>query len=136
MRSLPLPLFRLEVGVRWTARALTAILVGLVLVPFVVNSIYDVVHGFYEGGLPHAFWVKGVEPTQMAFFWTACMGLVVGWRWPVTGGALALGEMLLLFAAEFAVRGGLPGGPTLYLMLLPGILFLADGLIRQRMAPG
>ena len=134
MRSLPLLPFRLEVGVRWTARVLTVLLVGLFLVPLVVNSIYDVVHGFYENGLPHAFWVKGVEPIQMVFFWTACIGLVVAWRWPVIGGALALGGMLLLFAVEFAVRGGLPGGLILYLMLLPDILFLADGFIRQGLA--
>jgi hypothetical protein len=44
MRSLPVPLFRLEVGVRWAARVLAALLVGLLLVPFVVNGIYDVVH--------------------------------------------------------------------------------------------
>jgi hypothetical protein len=134
MRSLPLLPFRLEVGVRWTARVLTVLLVGLFLVPFVVNSIYDVVHGFYEGGLPHAFWVKGIDPIQMVFFWTACIGLVVAWRWPVIGGALALGGMLLLFAVEFAVRGGLPGGLTLYLMPLPGLLFLADNFISRRRA--
>jgi hypothetical protein len=115
---------------------LTALLVGLFLVPFVVNSIYDVVHGFYEDGLPHAFWVKGVEPIQMLFFWTACIGLVVAWRWPVIGGAFACGGMILVFVIEFAVRGGLPGGLTLYLMLLPGILFVVDGFFRKRVAAG
>jgi hypothetical protein len=134
MRSLSVPLIRLEVGVRWTARVLSALLVGLFLVPLVVNSIYDVVHGFYEGGLPHAFWMKGVDPIQMICLWTACIGQVVAWRWPVTGGTLSLGGMILLFVIEFAVRGGLPGGLTLYLMLLPGILFLADGFIRRRLA--
>ena len=134
MRSLALPLFRFATGVRWTARALSALLLGLFLVPLIVNSIYDVVHGFYQDGLPYAFWVKGVGPVQMVFFWIACIGMVVAWRWPVSGGVLALGGMILVFAHEFAVRGGLPGGLTLYLMLLPGILFLADGLIRRRMA--
>jgi hypothetical protein len=113
---------------------LTALLVGLFLVPLVVNSIYDVVHGFYEDGLPHAFWMKGVGPFQMICFWTAGVGLVVAWRWPMTGGTLSLRGMILLFVIEFAVRGGLPGGLTLYLMLLPGILFLADGFIRRWMA--
>ena len=61
MRILPGPLCRLEGGVRWTARVLTGLLLGLVLVPFVVNGIYDVVHGFYEDGLPHAFWPQLVQ---------------------------------------------------------------------------
>jgi hypothetical protein len=91
MKSLSVSLIRLEVGVGWTARALAAILVGLVLVPLVVNAIYDVVHGFYEDGLPHASKMKGVDPIQMVFFWTACIGLVVAWRWPMMGGALSLG---------------------------------------------
>jgi hypothetical protein len=134
MKSLALPLCRLETVVRGTARVLSALLLGLFLVPLIVNSVYDVVHGFYQDGLPHAFWVKGIEPVQMVFFWIACIGLVVAWRWPVTGGALALGGMILLFASEFAVRGGLPGGLTLYLMLLPGILFLAEGCTMRRRA--
>jgi len=136
MRSFSVPLIRLGVGVRWTARALTAILLGLILLPLVVNSIYDVIHGFYEGGLPHAFWVKGIEPIQMVFFWIACIGMVVAWRWPVSGGALSLGGMILFFGLPFAAHGGLPRGLLPYVMLLPGILFLTHGFTRRRIAAG
>jgi len=127
MRSLPVPLFRLETGVRWTARVLAALLVGLVLVFFVGLTL--------DGGF-HPIKLKGVEPLQMIFFWTATTGMVVAWRWPVIGGALSLGGMILFFAVEFTVRGGLPRGLVLYLMLLPGILFLVDGFIRRRMTAG
>jgi hypothetical protein len=136
MRVLPVSPFRPEAAVRWTARALTAVFIALLVVPFVVNSIYDVVHGFYEGGLPHSFQVKGVGPAQLVLLCMACTGMVVGWRWPVIGGALSLAGMLLFFAAAFAAQGGLPGGLLPYLMLLPGILFLADGFIGQRMSVG
>jgi len=78
--------------------------------------------------------VRGVEPIQMIFFWIACIGMVVAWRWAVIGGALSLGGVILFFAVEFAVRGGLPRGPLLHLMLLPGILFLVGGFIRKRIA--
>jgi hypothetical protein len=133
MKSLPVSLLGLEIGVRWTARVLSALLLGLVLVPMVVNCIYDVVHGFYEDGVPHSLKLVGVEPIQTPFFWTACIGMVVAWRWSVIGGALSLGGMILLFAVAFAMSGELPGGLLVYLMLLPGILFMVDGLIRRRM---
>jgi hypothetical protein len=127
MRSVSLPLCRLEAGIRWTARVLTALLVGLVLVMFVGVTL--------EGGF-NPLKLKGVEPMQMLFFWTACIGMVVAWRWQVIGGALSLGGMMLFFAVEFAVRGGPPGGFLLYLMLVPGILFLMSAFIRRRVSAG
>jgi len=127
MRFRLVPLIRLEAGVRWTARVLTALLVGLVLVIFVGLTL--------DGGF-NPLKLKGVEATQMVFFWTACIGMVVAWRWQMIGGALSLGGMVLFFAVEFAVRGGLPRGLLLYLMFLPGILFLVDGFIRRRLSVG
>ena len=119
MRSLSAPLFYLEVGVRWTARVLSALLVGLVLVIFIG-----------EGFNPLK--LKGVEAIQMTFFWTTCIGMVIAWRWQVIGGALALGGMILFFAVERFVTGGFPRGPIFYLMLMPGILFLVASLLRAR----
>jgi hypothetical protein len=124
MRSLPVPLVRLEAGIRWTARVLTALLVGLVVVMFVGVTL--------DGGF-HPLRLKGVEPIQMAFFWTGCVGMVVALRWQVIGGALSLAGMILFFAVEFAVRGGLPRGLLLYLMMVPGILFLLSAVVRQRL---
>lgn len=134
MKSLSVSLIRFEAGVRWAARTLAVLVLALVLVPIVVNSIYDVVHGFYEGGLPHAFWFKGVEPIQMVFFWITCIGMVVAWRWPMSGGAISVAGMILFFTVALAGKSELAGGFLPYLLLLPGILFLADGLIRRRMA--
>jgi hypothetical protein len=111
----------LEVGLRWTARGLSAVLVGVVLLIFVG-----------EGFNPLK--LKGIEPVQMALFWTACVGMVVAWRWPLVGGALSIGGMTLFFAVESAVTGRLPRGSFLYLMLLPGVLFLLSALIRRRRA--
>jgi hypothetical protein len=121
MRSLSTPLFYLDVGIRWTARVLTALLVGLVLVIFVGVTL--------DGGF-HPLRLKGVEPIQMIFFWTACIGMVLAWRWQAIGGAISLGGMILFFAVEFFVTRGLPRGLVLYLMLLPGVLFLVDSFIR------
>ena len=123
MKTLHASLFGLEVGLRWTARVLSALLVGIVLLILVG-----------EGFNPLR--LKGLEPVEMALFWTACVGMVVAWRRPVAGGALSLGGMALFFAVELAVTGGLPRALFLYLMLLPGILFLVDGFIRRRLSSG
>ena len=125
MRTVSVPLFRLEVGIRWTARVLTAFLLGLVLVMFVGLTV--------DGGFD-PLKLSEVEALQMIFFWTACIGMAIAWRWQVIGGAFSLGGMILFFAVEFAVRGALPRGLVLHLMLLPGILFLVDGFIRRRMS--
>ena len=105
-----------EVGIRWAARLLAVLLVGLVVVIFIG-----------QGGF-NPLKLKGVEPIQMVFFWTACIGMVVAWRWQVIGGALSLGGMILFFAVEFATHGGLPGG-----LLLPdadtGHSLLAERLV-------
>jgi hypothetical protein len=123
MRSLSVPLIRLEVGVRWTGRALTALLVGVVIVIFIG-----------EGFNPLR--LKGIEVLQMVLFWTACVGMVLAWRWPVIGGALSLSGMMLFFTVELAVTGGFPRGLFFYLMPLPGLLFLADGFMRRRITAG
>jgi hypothetical protein len=125
MRTLPAPLFGFEAGIRWTARLLSALLVGLVLVMFIGVTL--------DGGF-HPLKLKGVEPIQMILFWTACIGMVVAWRWQVIGGALSLGGMILFFAVEFAVNGRLPRGLVLHLMMLPGILFLLSGFLSRRVA--
>jgi hypothetical protein len=122
-----MPLAHLEIGLRWAARALTTVLVGLIVVMFVGVTL--------DGGF-HPLRLKGVEPIQMIFFWTACIGMVIAWRWSVLGGALSFGAMILFFAVELAVNGRLPGGLVLYLMLLPGILFLVDGFIRRQRSAG
>jgi hypothetical protein len=123
MKPLHASLFGLEAGLRWAARVLAALLVALVLVVLVGE-------GF------HPLRLKGLEPVQMALFWTACVGMVLAWRWPVIGGGLSLGGMTLFFVVELAVTGGLPRALFLYLMLLPGILFLVGGFIRRRLSSG
>jgi hypothetical protein len=112
----------LEVGIRWAARLLATLLVGLVVVIYVG-----------QGGF-NPLKLKAVELTQMIFLWTACIGMVVAWRWQVLGGALSLGGMILFFTVEVAMNGRLPRGLFLYLLLVPGILFLLSGLFRRSRA--
>jgi hypothetical protein len=110
----------LESGLRWTGRLLAAGLIGLVAVIFLG-----------EGGF-NPLKLTAVEAILMTLFLTACSGLVVAWRWPVIGGAVATGGMLLFLAVEFGVKGGFPNGLFIYLMLLAGLLLLRSGLVTRR----
>jgi hypothetical protein len=123
MRSAHLRPSVLESGLCWSARLLGAGLVGLVLLIYVG-----------EGFNPLR--LTATEALQHALFLTTCVGLVVGWRWPLAGGALSTGGMLLFFAVEFALAGRFPRGPVFHLMLLAGTLFLLSGLMRRRRAAG
>jgi hypothetical protein len=109
----------LELGLRWTARLLAACLVGLVVV-------------IYLGEGFNPFKLTAIEALQKTFFLITCVGLVVGWRWPLIGGVISTGGMLLFVAIEFAVNGRFPRGPVFHLMLLAGILFLPSGSMRRR----
>jgi len=68
----------------------------------------------------------------MTLFLTACAGLVVAWHWPVLGGSISAGGMLLFLTVEFVVKGEFPKGLVLYLMLLAGLLLLLSGLVTRR----
>jgi hypothetical protein len=113
-----------EAGLRWTARLLAAILVGLVLVIYIG-----------EGGL-NPLKLRPVDALQKTHFLTACIGLGIAWRWPLLGGAISTVGMLLFFATEVAVTGRLPNGLVFPLILVTGMLFLLSACIRRRMSAG
>jgi hypothetical protein len=114
----------LEPGLRWTARVLAVAVVGMVLAIFVG-----------QGGF-NPFKLKAIEAVQMTFFWTTCLGMVLGWRWPLQGGVISLIGIGCFIAVETAYTGRLPRGLFFYLMVLPGILFLLCALVRRRLAAG
>jgi hypothetical protein len=120
MRSSTLPLFRLVSGLRWAARLLGAFLVGIVLLVFIGEAGFNPLK------------LRPTEAIQMFLFLTNCIGLLIAWRWPFIGGAISTGGMLLFFAVEFTVTGGIPKGLVFHLMLLPGILFMLSHFIRRR----
>lgn len=97
-------------------------MVGLVLVMFIG-----------EGGF-NPFKVRAVEAIQMTLFLTTCIGLVSAWRWPLIGGAISTGGILLFFTVKFAVIGSFPKGLVFPSMLVPGILYLLTEFISRRTA--
>jgi hypothetical protein len=119
MNSLHMPLFGLEVTIRWLARLLAVFIIGVVLLIFIG-----------ERG-PNPLKLSTLEAVQMVFFITTCIGMAVGWRWEFIGGIVATVGIVLFYATELAVTGRFPHG-LFPLMLFPGMLFLVSGLLRRR----
>jgi hypothetical protein len=123
MRSFHLPLFLLEIGIRWLARLLAAFFVGVVLLFLGAHLA--------EGGL-HPLQLSAQETVLMVFFFTTCIGMVVGWGCEVTGGIMVVVGVLSFYAIHLAATGRSPHGWFFPLMLLPGLLFLVSGCLRRR----
>jgi hypothetical protein len=102
-------------GVRWLARGLSLLLAGMVVMFFIG-----------AGGFNRESW-SAREAVQLAFFFTAWVGLLAAWRWELLGAALTLVGMLLFYAGNYLASGRWPGG-AFPLFFIPGILFLACGL--------
>ena len=103
-------------GVRWLARGLSLAVAGTLVLFFIGEG------GFDPRSLP------GAEAAQMLLFATAWLGLLVAWRWELTGAALTLGGMALFYAVEFLTDGHFPRGWAFAAIAFPGALFLWSGL--------
>jgi hypothetical protein len=157
MKSLPVLLFRLEIGVRWTARVLAVLLVGMVLW-FLIAEI-----GGNQGVTEDRTSQQTTEVTStppmkqvlgqklgdavgLTWLFTICIGLVVALRWPLIGGSITTAMILLGYAFSIVVFRVVLGldyvaaarsvllGPGLFfnLMLITGILFMVSGYVRRR----
>jgi hypothetical protein len=118
MNTIHMPVAGLELGLRWTARVLSALLIGIVLLIFIG-----------EGG-PNPFKLSATEAVQMTLFLATCAGLVTAWRWPLVGGLISLVGISLFFAVEMALTGQLPRGLFPF-MPIPAVLFLLSVFIKR-----
>ncbi len=105
--------------IRWTARILGLILAGFVLLIFVGEALTD--------GLAGIASLTSREGLMMVAFFVMVAGLLLGWRWPLVGGALTLGGLAAFYLLDFAFSGTFPRGATFLLFVLPGVLYLIDG---------
>lgn len=127
MRSVPVPLFCLEVALRWTARVLTVLLVGMFLWFFLADI---------AGGGTNPFKLAVLDALRLTFLFMTCIGLMLAWRWPFVGGVISFVGILLYYAVDVVVRGSFVNILYFDLMLLAGILFMVCALIKRRMSVG
>lgn len=105
--------------VRGLARALSVIVIGLVLLIFV---------GEGGSGLSR---LTASDAVLMVVFWIAVVGLAIAWRAELLGGALAVGGMLLFCTMNWSLAGSLPKSWYFAFLALPGLLFLIAATLEK-----
>ena len=103
-------------GLRWMARLLSVLIVGLVMLIVAGEGIPHPPKG------PLDVWI------ELVFFFTTCLGLILAWRWELIGGSIAFVSMILFYGVELAVNGKLAGGWVFGVMCTTGLLFMLCGL--------
>jgi hypothetical protein len=112
MRTLSLTLLH------WAARATGGLLVVMVI-------IFAVGHGSFPP-LVHANW------PQLMQHWSLLAilgGFIIGWRYPLCGGLLALLGLVMFNCVNFARAGELPTG-AFPLFVIPVLLLLLSGTLQ------
>jgi hypothetical protein len=114
-----------QAALRWTARILGTMLVGLVVL-FAVG----------EGVRLQDF--DAVTGSMMVVFLVALAGMLVLWRWELIGGLMVLVGMGGFYAINYMSSGELPGGWVLPVCFLPGVLSLVSWAVEKagQRAPG
>jgi hypothetical protein len=103
---------------RWTARTIGALLVGLVVL-FAVG----------EGVRLQDF--DAITGSMMVGFLVALAGMLVLWRWELVGGMMVVVGMGGFYAIEYLSSGDLPGGWVLPVCFLPGVLAMASWVVEK-----
>ncbi|MCA9075160.1 MAG: hypothetical protein KDA93_09010 [Planctomycetaceae bacterium] len=97
--------------IRWAARALGMLIVGMVVVMAVGQGVD-----------PTKF--NGIELGMLISLLAALVGMVALWWREGIGGAISLAGMIAFNGLNFAASGKFPGGPVFPVCFLPGVLSL------------
>jgi hypothetical protein len=118
MRDESLP----TVVVRWSARVLSVVSIGLLLLFFVGEADFS----------------QPIHLTPQEWIGVLCFpvgivaGMIIGWRWEGMGAGIALGSLLAFYVVDLVVTGTFPSGPFFVLFTLPGILFGVSWVLERR----
>ena len=97
---------------RWTARALSVLVLGVVLC-----------FAFGEGLNLSRFTAR--ELVLFLFFPTGvCLGMALAWRWEGLGGAVTVASLAAFYLVDRLTSSSFPRGLALVAMASPGFLFL------------
>jgi hypothetical protein len=103
---------RLTHIIRWTARILSVVSIGLVLL-FIVGE------GFNPTLIKPAEWIG------LLFFPVGIsIGMILAWWQEGIGGSITVGSLAMFYIIHFATAGKFPNGWAWLVFTIPGFLFL------------
>jgi len=105
---------------RVIARVYSAIAVLFILVMSIGHIAGDGVLPFLEMTLH--------ESIMMGFFLLLWAGLVISWKFELTGGIMTVGSLIVFYLCDYLFSGTFPRGPYFILLGLPGVLFIWCGM--------
>ena len=98
--------------IRWTARILSVVSIGLVLL-FMVGEGFDYTR------------IKPNEWVLFIFFpFGISIGMLLSWWQEGIGGIITAGCLLMFYVVHFVIAGKIPHGLAFLVFTIPGFLFL------------
>ena len=101
---------------RWSARSLSILVLGVLLV-FAIGEGLNLSRFTGRELLLFAFFPLGI-----------CVGMVVAWWREILGGAITLASLAAFYLADRLISSSFPRGIAFMLLAAPGVLFLLCGL--------
>jgi len=99
-------------ALRWVARVLSILVVGVILL-------------FAVGEGLHLSRFTARELVLFLFFpFGVCLGMALAWRWEGLGGAITVASIAAFYLADRLMSARFPGGYAFVAMAAPGFLFL------------
>lgn len=106
--------------VRWVGRISSGLAAGFILFIFVGEGL--------EEGFSPLLQMTVRETLMMVAFAVVWLGLILGWKWELTGALLTLGGMVAFYLLDYLFSGTFPRGPYFLIFSSPALLFLYCGL--------
>ena len=111
----------LAVFVRWAARILSILSIGVLLL-FLIGG----------GDFSQPISLTTEEMVGLLFFpLGVVIGMVVAWRWEGVGAAISIGSLLAFYLFHFTMQQKFPGGPSFLIFALPAFLFGLSWLLSR-----
>jgi hypothetical protein len=110
--------------VRWIARGFSGLAAALILLIFVGEGLTEGFGSFLRLSMR--------ETVMMVAFVAMWLGLLLSWKWELSGGLLTICGVIAFYLLDYAFSGTFPRGPYFLILASPSLLFLYCGLQTRR----
>ena len=112
MANLIISQFKLTNLIRWAARILSLVSVGMVML-FIIGEGFDIARVKLSEWLLFLFFPFGIS-----------IGMILAWWQEGIGGTITVGSLVMFYVVHFAIAGMFPHGWAFLVFTIPGFLFL------------